>query len=681
MNDTSGETPMGPTSRGNRLESWKEIASYLGRGVTTVQRWEQQEGLPVRRLPHAKKGSVFAFKAELDAWLKDREELGQPQPDPEVEPPRVEQPVAPLPRRRSRRAPLAILMVAGAAAVALALTRNFRSTSTSVRSPDRLFAQPLANDAADETCPTLSPDGTTVVYHWRNSSETGLYIKSLDGGPPRRLSTGGAGPVFECGYPKWSPRGDLIAFVTLGAGEGESKDIWVGAPDGRQPRRLTSAAGIGLCWAPDGETLAFVDRNSPGEPFSVFSIPLAGGPRRRLTTPPLGAFGDTFCAYSPDGRRIAVARYDARYQADVFIASVDDARAPERLTTGLGGIEGLEWSVDGSTILLGTHLGLWSLAVSPRGAKPVRIVGVDGGAKYPSSSRVASRGSVQRIVYQSDLIDVNVWRWDAARSKAVMVAGSTWYDDFPAVTPGGDRLAFASDRTGANEIWVADPDGSNFQQLTFHRGPVVASPQWSPNGARLAFSSQVGDNRDIYVINADGTESTRITTAPSEEANPSWSRDGRWLYFRSDQSGVGQIWKVPVAGGTAVRVTNGEAFEGFESPDGRLFYFVRSADGRGLWSVPVDGGKETMILPDVRSGFWGVADRGIYFLTPPPDGTQGPTTLNVFDFERNAVLQVPTPPVRFAHSGFSVSRDGRFVFWTQVDAAIKDLMLIDPWKR
>ena len=51
-----------------RLDSWKEIASYLGRGIRTVQRWEREEGLPVHRLDHAKRGSVFASRRELTAW-------------------------------------------------------------------------------------------------------------------------------------------------------------------------------------------------------------------------------------------------------------------------------------------------------------------------------------------------------------------------------------------------------------------------------------------------------------------------------------------------------------------------------------------------------------------------------------------------------------------------------------
>lgn len=51
-----------------RLESWKEIATYLRREVRTVQRWERDEGLPVHRLQHKKQGTVYAYKQELDAW-------------------------------------------------------------------------------------------------------------------------------------------------------------------------------------------------------------------------------------------------------------------------------------------------------------------------------------------------------------------------------------------------------------------------------------------------------------------------------------------------------------------------------------------------------------------------------------------------------------------------------------
>jgi TolB-like protein/Flp pilus assembly protein TadD len=59
-------------SEADRIDSWKEIAAYLGRGVSTVQRWERTEGLPVHRLAHARSGSIHAYRNELDAWWRER---------------------------------------------------------------------------------------------------------------------------------------------------------------------------------------------------------------------------------------------------------------------------------------------------------------------------------------------------------------------------------------------------------------------------------------------------------------------------------------------------------------------------------------------------------------------------------------------------------------------------------
>src|SRR5690348_15686536 len=72
---TDAEPPGDPapsSSRGRRLDSWGAIAAHLGRSVNTAQRWEKHEGLPVRRLRHARRGSVYAFTDELDDWWTSR---------------------------------------------------------------------------------------------------------------------------------------------------------------------------------------------------------------------------------------------------------------------------------------------------------------------------------------------------------------------------------------------------------------------------------------------------------------------------------------------------------------------------------------------------------------------------------------------------------------------------------
>jgi len=99
-----------PPEAPDRLESWKEIAAYLGREVRTVQGWEKNEGLPVHRHQHAKQGSVYASKLELDAWKESRKTVAEDPAQQPVEPP------PPSSRIHARR----ILWWSGAAILVLA---------------------------------------------------------------------------------------------------------------------------------------------------------------------------------------------------------------------------------------------------------------------------------------------------------------------------------------------------------------------------------------------------------------------------------------------------------------------------------------------------------------------------------------------------------------------------------
>jgi len=696
MDDTRPDAPADLAGNGverGRLDSWKEIAAYLGRGVTTVQRWEQDEGLPVHRLPHARKGSVFAFKHELDAWRTARARAAAASKldadsaaahnDTELSRRAVD----------SRRLKLWLLASAGAACAVIAISLisggGFAARpprAGAVTSPP-LVPRPVANDDGAETWPSLSPDGERIVYHWQRDGAPGLYIKPVPTGPAMPLLFEDPSKFANAAFAKWSPRGDLIAFLVHEEGADQNTwGVYVASPSGGSPRRLQSIYGTGLCWTPDGRSLAFADRISTGEPFSIFSLSIETGLRQRLTTPPAGTFGDTRCAFSPDGRRLATSRYVSRFQSDLHLMPLEDGnrRADERLTHGLGGIQGIDWTPDGAAIVFGTHSGLWLVAASAEVPQAPTLVAAAGSSvMQPSFSRHGDRPA--RLAYEHHIRDVNIWRWGRSANghgTITKVAGSTVWEDHPALSPDGGRIAFASNRTGANEIWVAELDGSNPRQLTFHNGPIVIAPRWSPDGQRIAFSSQVGANRDIHVVHADGSEPKRLTWETSQEDNPSWSHDGRWIYFRSDRDGIAQIWKIPAGGGTAVRITSGAASQGFESSDGTQLFFVRSSDVPGLWSIPVDGGDEVFVVPDVRENLWGVGDRGVAFLVSDPKLSPAAPTIRLFDFTSRSISTLATlsvRPVRLS-PGFAVARDARTVLWTQIDVSQSDVMLIDPWQ-
>ncbi len=72
-----GEISRNVTLASRRIETWRKIASYLGREMRTCQRWEKLEGLPIHRLLHNKGCSVYALTGELEEWRRRRESFEQ----------------------------------------------------------------------------------------------------------------------------------------------------------------------------------------------------------------------------------------------------------------------------------------------------------------------------------------------------------------------------------------------------------------------------------------------------------------------------------------------------------------------------------------------------------------------------------------------------------------------------
>jgi TolB-like protein/Flp pilus assembly protein TadD len=109
-------------SAGDRLDSWKEIASYLKREPRTVQRWEKKEGLPIHRHLHDKQGTVYAYKSEIDVWWAQRRVRleAEPEPPEAEEPPQPAEAMRPVPgpsrRDKAILAVVAIALVLGSAA-------------------------------------------------------------------------------------------------------------------------------------------------------------------------------------------------------------------------------------------------------------------------------------------------------------------------------------------------------------------------------------------------------------------------------------------------------------------------------------------------------------------------------------------------------------------------------------
>jgi Tol biopolymer transport system component len=176
--------------------------------------------------------------------------------------------------------------------------------------------------------------------------------------------------------------------------------------------------------------------------------------------------------------------------------------------------------------------------------------------------------------------------------------GAEIQDDFPAWSPDGSQMAFASLRNHCYEVWVMNADGSNERQFTDDCFDNLA-PVWSPDGSKIAFMKGFDGFSGIYVMDPDGSDARNLTNPPSDSAPihalPDWSPNGaRIVWDRSVDFGPSDIWKMAADGSQKDRLTFSPGHEAHPawSPDGGKIIFVR--DG-ALVKMNKDGTNKTAI--------------------------------------------------------------------------------------
>jgi Tol biopolymer transport system component len=179
-------------------------------------------------------------------------------------------------------------------------------------------------------------------------------------------------------------------------------------------------------------------------------------------------------------------------------------------------------------------------------------------AFYPSLSPdgqtvyFSSRQSGTFEIYSIDVNGNGLWVMDPDGSNPRAI---TFKDDIdPTWSPDGSMIAFASNRSGQRQLYVASANGKNVNRVT-DLNNMGGRSSWSPDGTKLAFYRGPAGDRDIYVINIDGTGLQRLTNG-GDNLGPSWSQDGQWIAFTSFRDGNNEIYIVRPDGRGETRLTN-----------------------------------------------------------------------------------------------------------------------------
>lgn len=140
------------------------------------------------------------------------------------------------------------------------------------------------------------------------------------------------------------------------------------------------------------------------------------------------------------------------------------------------------------------------------------------------------------------------------------------------------EIVFHSDREGPTRLFILDVATGQIRRVGEPGNWFDEEPAWSHDGRRIAFSSTRGGNGniDIWVMDADGSNLVRLTDHPAPEQDPAWAHDDRSLFFTAERDGRGEIYRVWLEDRRVERVTNGidRAIMPATSPDGRYLVYA-----------------------------------------------------------------------------------------------------------
>lgn len=582
------------------------------------------------------------------------------------------------------RKPTRWMVGAGLAAAAAAGGYFAFFSGSGVKLPPPTLS-PLVSVAGDKDAPSLSPRGERVVFAWtgEQGNNVDIYVKMVGSGPPLRVTAN----ALTDTNPVWSPDGERIAFLRTGsAGVSGENGYYVISALGGQERKVARSfrapilnGGSNIAWSPDGRELVYCDRLTADGPPVMVAANVESGQTRILVE------GKGYLAnpvFSPDGSRLAYLRGPGFISHDLFVMDVRSG-ASRQLTHDLRSIGGVAWTPDGASLVFSSNrLGLFALwRVDAKGGDPQPVAPAGTDAVSPSIAREG-----KRLAYLSRRININLWRYPldtpaGAKPVPERLVSSTRISTEPDYSPDGQRIAFASERSGSWEIWTTRADGSQPLQLTNTPGQQSASPRWSPDSKWIIFDSRFEGHADLAIIGAQGEGFKRLTTATTDEFLPRFSRDGASIYFMSNRSGSTQLWRMPAPGRPAAepeQITTKSLSDAVESEDGQFLYIARQ---NKLWRMPVNAREEQGLEEVIERSFWrdfSLQPGSVIFARNWTNLMQSIERYDMATKQTKPLFEIgPRPNL---YGPFVISPDRKWLLMDRVDQQNVEIMLVENFR-
>jgi Tol biopolymer transport system component len=653
-----------PESSKDRLDSWKEIAAHLRRDVTTVQRWEKREGMPVHRHLHDRKGSVHALRTELDAWARSRNL-------PPAEPPERTADVTASPARSVLPKVLFTTGLALVIGLAVWLARSeyfWRSPIANAR------MQAVTDWDGVQQAAALSRNGNFLAFLSDRDGHMDVWVTQLGSGEFHNLTRGAAPELVNPSVRTlgFSPDGSLVTFWVRKPG-GTDISVWAVPTLGGQPRLYLEGVAE-YAWSFDHSRLAY-HTPGPGDPLYVTSGRLQPDARPIFSAP--AGLHSHFPVWSPDDRFIYFVQGSLPDKLDIWRVTPQGG-SPERITTHNARVTHPVFLDRRTLLYLATEpdgSGPWLYSLDLERRIPHRLTsGLD---RYTSLDATEDGKYVAVTVANPKR---TLWRVpigsspDAARSPTpISLTSGTGFS--PRMASG--FLLYISSSGPSDSIWKVDDHGAaelwRGQQVKIVGGPAI-----SPDGTNIAFSISDHGRALLYAMRADGTNARVIADSLALQGDPAWSPDNNTILIAATERGVPHLFRIPAAGGAPTSFVSDYSLDPAWSPDGRLLLFSGPDVGTTFsvkavrpdatpYPVPpltlTRGARRVVVLSDGRSA---VVLRG----------TIEHKDLWQIDLQTGSERRLTTLPADFDVRDFDISPDGRQLVLERTQTR-SEIVLID----
>ena len=470
----------------------------------------------------------------------------------------------------SRMWGLAILgLIAGALGGYFAVGSRGDTVKENTGSPGMNLTQ-VSMRPGFESWPSLTPDGEWVVYAAYDGEDWDIYLQSVGGYKPINLTEDSD---FDDLEPSLSPDGQYIALRSERQGGG----IFVMGRTGESARRVADF-GYSPAWSPDGRSLVVATEQVFGMPYSrstvskLWKIDLETEERIELTP------GDAVePRWSPTGSRIAFwGLPQGTGQRDLWTIAASGGD-PKPVTSDSATDWSPTWSPDGRYLFFSSDrsgaMSLWRIPIDEATGE---VLGdpeafTSGGASWVARPYFSQDGS--RMAFSEGR-----WQYDVYRLPLDPETGTT---------------------TGPIELVLGGPRNTQF-------------PAISPDGEWIAFATGIGQQEDIYVIRHDGSGLARLTNDEAKDRGPRWSPDGESLLFYSDRTGLYDAWLIGIDGSGLERVV------GLDDLDAESPFWSPGGDQIGL---SVAGETDRILSMAILDRSKPSGENNPKRLPPPPTGS------------------------------------------------------------